>query len=173
MKAHLQQTRLWRNDNERWLDHRKAEISHAIFLSDYTPSYFFSVGGSGSKSVERYLGARCQQKYSGNQESGCGCLPVYAATRWANQWEIPSLGEVVTGKTDGVPMEIHRTKPSPGLTLSVTAEGPEVLIYKVARNGKPEGEGRMTLVENGKAWVDISWPAGQPQYAGEVVYVKQ
>ena len=89
------------------------------------------------------------------------------------KWEIPSLGEVVTGKTDGVPMEVHRTKPSPGLTLSVTAEGPEVLIYKVARNGKPEGEGRMTLVENGKAWVDISWPAGQPQYAGEVVYVKQ
>jgi hypothetical protein len=89
------------------------------------------------------------------------------------KWEIPSLGEVVTGKTDGVPMEVHRTKPSPGLTLSVTAEGPEVLIYKVAHNGKPEGEGRMTLVENGKAWVDISWPAGQPQYAGEVVYVKQ
>jgi hypothetical protein len=89
------------------------------------------------------------------------------------KWEIPSLGEVVTGRTDGVPMEIHRTKPSPGLTLSVTAEGPEVLIYKVARNGKPEGEGRMTLVENGKAWVDISWPAGKPQYAGEVVYVKQ
>jgi len=89
------------------------------------------------------------------------------------KWEIPSLGEVVTGNTDGVPMEVHRTKPSPGLTLSVTAEGPEVLIYKVARNGKPQGEGRMTLVENGKAWVDISWPAGQPQYAGEVVYVKQ
>jgi hypothetical protein len=70
-------------------------------------------------------------------------------------------------------MEIHRTKPSRGLTLSVIAEGPEVLIYKVARNGKPEGEGRMTLVENGKAWVDISWPAGKPQYAGEVLYVKQ
>ena len=89
------------------------------------------------------------------------------------KWEIPSLGEVVTGKTDGVPMEIRRTKPSPGLTLSVITEGPEVLIYKVARNGKPEGEGRMTLVENGKGWVDISWPAGKPQYAGEVVYVKQ
>lgn len=89
------------------------------------------------------------------------------------RWEIPSLGEVVTGKTDGVPMKIHRTKPSPGLTLSVTAEGPAVLLYKVARNGKPEGEGRMTLVEDGKAWVDISWPEGQPQYAGELVYVKQ
>src|SRR6187402_379427 len=73
---------------------------------------------------------------------------------------------VVTGKTDGVPMEIQRTKPSPGLTLSVMAEGPVVLLYKVARNGKPEGEGRMTLVEDDKASVDISWPAGQPQYAG-------
>lgn len=89
------------------------------------------------------------------------------------KWEIPSLGEVVTGKTDGVPMEIHRTKPSPGLTLSVMAEGPVVLLYKVARNGKPEGEGRMTLVEDGKAWVDISWLAGKPQYAGELVYVKK
>ena len=89
------------------------------------------------------------------------------------KWEIPSLGEVVTGKTDGVPMEIHRTKPTPGLTLSVKTEGLTVLLYKVARDGKPVGEGRMTLVESGKAWVDISWPAGQPQYAGEVVYVKQ
>ena len=70
-------------------------------------------------------------------------------------------------------MEVHRTKPTPGLTLSVTAEGTQVLMYKVARNGKLEGEGRMTLVENGKAWVDISWPAGKPQYAGELVYVKQ
>jgi len=69
-------------------------------------------------------------------------------------------------------MEIHRTKPTLGLTLSVKAEGPTVLLYKLARNGKPVGEGRMTLVENGKAWVDISWPAGQRQYAGEVVYVK-
>jgi hypothetical protein len=89
------------------------------------------------------------------------------------KWEILSLGEVVTGKTDGMPMEIHRTEPSLGQTLSVMTDGPEVLIYEVARNGKPVGEGRMTLVENGKAWVDISWPEGKPQNAGEVVYVKQ
>ncbi len=89
------------------------------------------------------------------------------------KWEIPSLGEVVTGKTDGRPMVIHRSRPTPGLTLSVRAEGPTVLLYEVMRNGKPEGEGRMTLVENGKAWVDLSWPAGQPQYAGELVYVRQ
>ena len=89
------------------------------------------------------------------------------------KWEIPSLGEVVTGKTNGQPMAIHRSTPTPGLTLSVKAEGPTVLLYKVARDGKPEGEGRMTLVENGKAWVDLSWPAGKPEFAGEVVYVKQ
>ena len=89
------------------------------------------------------------------------------------RWEIPSLGEVVTGKTDGQPMAIHRSKSTPGLTLSIVADGPRVLCYKVARNGKPQGEGRMTLVENGKAWVDISWAAGKPEYAGEVVYVKQ
>ncbi len=89
------------------------------------------------------------------------------------RWEIPSLGEVVTGRTDGQPMVIHRAKPTPGLTLSVVSDGPRVLLYKVAHNGKPQGEGRMTLVENGKAWVDISWPAGKPEYAGELVYVRQ
>jgi hypothetical protein len=89
------------------------------------------------------------------------------------KWEIPTLGEVVTGHTDGQPMEIHRNKPTPGLTLAVRAEGPRVLTYKVARNGKPEGEGRMTLVENGKAWVDISWPDGHPEYAAALVYVRQ
>ena len=77
------------------------------------------------------------------------------------------------GKTDGQPMEIHRTKGTPGLTLAVEADGPRSLHYKVAKDGVPEGEGRMFLVENAKAWVDISWPAGHPEYAGEVVYVKQ
>ncbi len=72
------------------------------------------------------------------------------------RWEIPSLKEVVTGKIDGRPMIIRRAKPTPGLTLSVLPDGPQVLCYEVAVNGKPQGEGRMTLVENGKAWVDIS-----------------
>ena len=31
----------------------------------------------------------------------------------------------------------------------------------------------MTLVEDGKAWEDLSWPTGKPHYAGELVYVKQ
>ena len=88
-------------------------------------------------------------------------------------WEIPTLGEVVKGRTDGQPMDIHRALPSPGLTLAVEADGPRALHYTVARDGKPEGEGRMFLVENARAWVDISWPAGHPEYAGELVYVKQ
>ncbi len=68
-------------------------------------------------------------------------------------------------------MAIHRLKPTT-LTLAVYAEGPRVLIYHVARNGKPEGEGRMTLVDQGKAWVDISQPAGRPDLAGVVIYVR-
>ncbi len=89
------------------------------------------------------------------------------------KWEIPSLKEVTTGKVDGQPMAIHRATPTPGMTLSVTADGPRVLLYKVAKDGKPEGEGRMTLVENGKAWIDITWPSGRPEYALALVYVKQ
>jgi hypothetical protein len=88
-------------------------------------------------------------------------------------WRIPALGEVVTGKVDGAPMPIHRPGVAPGLTLSVRPDGPLVLLYKVARDGKPSGEGRMTLVEGGKAWVDLSWGAGMQQFAGELVYVRK
>ncbi|WP_010184609.1 hypothetical protein [Sphingomonas sp. PAMC 26605] len=87
------------------------------------------------------------------------------------RWEIPSLHEVVEGRVDGQPMSIRRLKPT-ALTLSVTAEGSRVLVYHVARNGKPEGEGRMTLVDQGRAWVDISQPAGRPDLAGAVIYVR-
>ena len=87
------------------------------------------------------------------------------------RWEIPSLREVVEGRVDGQPMSIRRLKPT-NLTLSVTAEGARVLVYHVARDGKPEGEGRMTLVDQGRAWVDISQPAGRPDLAGAVIYVR-
>jgi len=89
------------------------------------------------------------------------------------RWEIPSLKEVVTGKTDGRPMVIRRVTPVPGLTLSVRPDGPAVLLYQVSLNGRPQGEGRMTLVENGRSWVDITWPAGRPERASEVVYVRE
>ena len=87
------------------------------------------------------------------------------------RWEIPSLHEVVEGRINGEPMPIRRSRPT-SLTLAVSAEGPRVLVYHVARAGKPEGEGRMTLVDQGTAWVDISEPAGRPDLAGAVVYVR-
>lgn len=87
------------------------------------------------------------------------------------RWEIPTLHEVVEGRVDGQPMAIRRLQPT-ALTLAVTAEGPRVLLYHVTRNGKPEGEGRMTLVDQGKAWVDISQPVGRPDLAGVVIYVR-
>ena len=51
------------------------------------------------------------------------------------RWEIPELGEVVTERTNGTPMPIARTKPSPGLELAMRAEGPASLSYTVLRNG--------------------------------------
>jgi hypothetical protein len=90
----------------------------------------------------------------------------------AIRWEIPSLKEVVVGRTDGTPMPIVRGGRDAGLTLAVTAVSPYVLTYQVARAGRPVGEGRMTLIENGAAWVDISCPFGKPQYCGAVVYTR-
>ena len=87
------------------------------------------------------------------------------------RWEIPSLHEVVTGRLNGQPMAIRRLKPT-ALTLAVSAQGERVLVYHVAKDGKPQGEGRMTLVDQGRAWVDISEPAGRPDLAGAVVYVR-
>lgn len=87
------------------------------------------------------------------------------------RWEIPSLHEVVEGRVNGQPMAIRRLKPT-ALTLAVSVEGSRVLVYHVARNGKPEAEGRMTLVDQGKAWVDISQPVGRPDLAGAVIYVR-
>lgn len=87
------------------------------------------------------------------------------------RWEIPSLHEVVEGRTDGRPMPIRRLVPT-ALTLAVSTDGPRVLLYHLIRDGKPQGDGRMTLIDQGKAWVDISEPAGRPDLAGAVIYVR-
>lgn len=88
-------------------------------------------------------------------------------------WEIPAIGEVVRGVTDGAPMPVHRRKPVPGMTLSVRADGPWTLRYQVAYGGKVDGEGVMRLIEGGKAWVDLSWRVDKPEDAGALVYVRQ
>lgn len=89
------------------------------------------------------------------------------------KWEIPELGEIVTGATDGKPMEIHRTTPTNGLALGVRSEGKAQLVYSVYRDGKLIGGGRMMLVDNGAAWVDLTWPLDRQDLASELVYVKQ
>ena len=89
------------------------------------------------------------------------------------KWEIPELGEVVSGATDGKPMAIHRTKPAPGLALGVRKDGPAALVYSVYRDGKLDGGGRMMLVDDGHAWVDLTWPEDRQDLASELVYVKQ
>ena len=89
------------------------------------------------------------------------------------RWEIPELGEVVDGITDGKPMVVHRTKPSPGLALAVRKDGPASLVYSVYQNGKLFGGGRMMLVDEGSAWVDLTWPDDRQDLASELVYVKQ
>ena len=92
-------------------------------------------------------------------------------------WEIPELGEVVTGRTDGIPMPIRRIRPALGLALAIRSEGPATLLYSVFRNGKLSGGGRMMLVDNGRSWVDLTWPAengkDRQDLASELVYVKQ
>jgi hypothetical protein len=89
------------------------------------------------------------------------------------QWEIPELGEVVKGYTDGKPMEIRRTHPTPGLTLAVRTEGNSVLLYQVFKNGKLSGAGRMMLVDGGTAWIDLTWPIDRQDLAAELTYVKK
>ena len=89
------------------------------------------------------------------------------------KWEIPELGEVVDGSTDGKPMVVHRTKPTPGLALGVRRAGPASLLYSVYRDGKLDGGGRMMLVDDGHAWVDLTWPEDREDLASELVYVKQ
>ncbi len=92
-------------------------------------------------------------------------------------WEIPELGEVVTGRTDGSPMPIHRTHPSPGLALGVRTDGPAALTYIVYKDGKNTGGGHMMLVDNGKSWVDLTWPAenghDRQDLASQLVYTRQ
>jgi hypothetical protein len=89
------------------------------------------------------------------------------------KWEIPELGEVVIGATDGKPMPVHRNTPTDGLTLGVKSEGKAQLVYSVYKNGKLIGGGRMMLVDNGAAWVDLTWPLDRQDLASELVYVKQ
>ncbi len=88
------------------------------------------------------------------------------------RWEIPSLKEDNRGRLDGTPMAIRRPGGTPGMTIAVKAESPYVWTYVVAKDRAPVGQGRMTLAENGRTWVDVSGPYGRPDQAGVVIYVR-
>jgi hypothetical protein len=88
-------------------------------------------------------------------------------------WEIQSLGEVVLGKTDDAPMVVRRAGKDSGTRLSVVADGPAILRYRVSKAGHVIGGGRMTLVDGGKAWVDVTWAPQGPPYAAELIYVRK
>ncbi len=88
-------------------------------------------------------------------------------------WEIPSLGEVVRGRLDGQPMPIHRSKPTPGLTIAVTEENPRVWTYEVSKNGTPAGAGRMALAADGKSWTDVPLDHGTQVDRLLMIYVRK
>lgn len=91
----------------------------------------------------------------------------------ALRWEIPELQEVVTGRLDGAPTAVHRRAGAAGMTLAVRAVGPREWIYAVAKDGRAMGGGRMMLVDDGRAWVDLTWGPEGPGFGSELVYVKR
>ena len=70
-------------------------------------------------------------------------------------------------------MPIRRPGAPDGLSLSVWPEGPRVLRYKVALRGTEQGQGRMTLAEDGKSWTDVPLDHSRPVDKLLMVYVKQ
>ncbi|MBE7219110.1 MAG: hypothetical protein INR64_11615 [Caulobacteraceae bacterium] len=91
----------------------------------------------------------------------------------AVRWEIPALHEVITGRMDGAPMSIRSDGAPPGLTLALRRIDDATLEYTVARGGVRKGGGRMTLVDGGAAWVDVTWGGEGPPLANELVYVRK
>lgn len=90
------------------------------------------------------------------------------------RWEIPELSEVVLGKLDGQPMRIVRNgRWDARMTLAVTRLGPDVLLYKIAAKGKVVGGGRMTLVDGGRAWIDLTCDAPCVRWGSVVTYIKK
>ena len=66
---------------------------------------------------------------------------------------------------------------APGVTLAIRTDGPAALTYTILRNRKNTGGGRVMLVNNGHARVDLTWPAEDGldlrDLASELVHVRQ
>ena len=89
------------------------------------------------------------------------------------RWEIPSLKEDFTIRIGGAPSAVRRGGVAQKTSIAVRELGPAAFTYRVSVAGKPVGEGHMQLVDSGKAWVDLNWPADRPLLGSEIVYVKR
>ena len=58
------------------------------------------------------------------------------------------------------------------MMLSVSAEGAATLRYRLTKNGRNFGGGLMILVDDGSAWVDVTWGPNGPPAAAQLVYVR-
>ena len=89
------------------------------------------------------------------------------------RWQIPSLKEDFTMRVGGTPSAVRRGGVVQKTAIAVRGAGPAAFTYTVSVAGKPVGEGRMQLIDSGKAWVDLNWPAHRPLLGSEIVYVKR
>ena len=89
------------------------------------------------------------------------------------RWQIPSLKEDFTIRIGGAPSAVRRGGVVRMTAIAVRAAGPAVFTYTISAAGKSVGEGRMQLIDSGKAWVDLIWPADRPLMGSEIVYVKR
>ena len=70
-------------------------------------------------------------------------------------------------------MIIRRHGAANGMTLSVNAEGTATLRYRLRQNGRYLGGGLMMLVDDGRAWIDVTWGISGPPRAAQLFYVRQ
>ncbi len=88
-------------------------------------------------------------------------------------WMIPSQKATVTGHLDGKPNPIKGPTSAAGLTLAMSSVSPRSLTYKVAIQGKPLAEGKMTLAADGKSYLDTSWSPGKESEKSISFYARQ
>lgn len=131
---------------------------------DDTTVYTRVDGGSG------FMGTWKSTKVKTTQAS---MYMIATAADGTIKWDIPDYKESVTGKADGMPITITGPTVPSGATLTLRKAGPMQLDYMFKINGKTLAEGKMTIVDGGKAITDVSWNPGAPAEKTTGYYVKQ
>ena len=88
-------------------------------------------------------------------------------------WFIPSQKATVIGRLDGRPNPIKGPTSEEGLTLALSSGPPHAVLYKIAIQGKPLAEGKMTLAADGKSFLDVSWEPGKENEKTTSFYARQ